>query len=231
MITNAALVSDTTSTAQSGGRPEDPSKPLVPVRRRRILETAALCVLMGLGVAIWGGYAKGWAWTGVTDKDTLWHWMQILMVPIAFACLPVVLRKHGAMRRSRKILMLAVLAAFVVFVIVGYTVPLAWTGFPGNSLWDWMSMLLLPIAITSVRFLRTERKISAYHLVAGALILIGFAVLVAFGYMAPWKWTGFTGNTLLDWLQLLLLPILFPTVVVPAAANWLTAEKHVGKVN
>ena len=34
--------------------------------------------------------------------------------------------------------------------------------------------------------------------------------------MAPG--TAFTGNTFVDWLQLLVLPILFPTVVVPAAA-------------
>ena len=227
MITNAAPTSAAASKPQLEGQPADSLKPAVRVHRRPVLETAALCLVLGLGVAIWGGYAKGWAWTGVTDKDTLWHWMQILMVPIAFACLPVVLRKHDALRRSRKILMLAVLAAFVVFVIVGYTVPLAWTGFPGNSLWDWMSMLLLPIAITSGRFLRAEHKFNLFHFVAGGLILIGFVVLVAFGYMAPWKWTGFTGNTLLDWLQLLFLPILFPTVVVPAAAKWLTAEKQV----
>ena len=62
----------------------------------------ARVLLPGRSFYIWGGYAKGWAWTGVTDKDTLWHWMQILMVPIAFACLPVVLRKHNVMRRSRK---------------------------------------------------------------------------------------------------------------------------------
>ncbi|MGH2876625.1 MAG: hypothetical protein ACRDNJ_10810 [Solirubrobacteraceae bacterium] len=36
------------------------------------------------------------------------------------------------------------------------------------------------------------------------------------GYAVPWAWTAFTGNTLWDWLHLLLLPLLLPTVVVPA---------------
>jgi hypothetical protein len=31
-----------------------------------------------------------------------------------------------------------------------------------------------------------------------------------------WKWTGFRGNTLWDWLHLLLLPLLLPMIVVPA---------------
>ncbi len=34
--------------------------------------------------------------------------------------------------------------------------------------------------------------------------------------VSPWAWTGFTGNTLWDWLHLLLLPLLLPVVVVPA---------------
>jgi len=35
------------------------------------------------------------------------------------------------------------------------------------------------------------------------------------GYLAHWRWTGFTGNTAWDWLHLLLLPLLVPAVIVP----------------
>jgi hypothetical protein len=152
--------------------------------------------------------------------------MQLLMVPIAFAALPAVLKEHRAMRFERKLLMVGVVAAFVIFVIASYVVPLDWTGFTGNTLWDWLSLLLLPIAITSVRFLRAERTLTWAHYASAAVLLAGFGVLVFFGYVAPWDWTGFTGNTFLDWVQLLILPILFPTVVVPAAAAWLTAKRE-----
>jgi len=190
------------------------------------MRTAIVLVIVAFGVILWGGYTQGWEWTGVSDKDTLWHWMQILMVPIAFAALPGVLRDHQALRSSRKIMMVSVVVLFVGFVIVSYVVPWDWTGFTGNTLWDWLSLLLLPIAIISVRFLRAERTLTWAHYVSAAVLVAGFAVLVFLGYVAPWDWTGFTGNTFLDWVQLLILPILFPTVVVPAAAAWLTAKQE-----
>ena len=42
-----------------------------------------------------------------------------------------------------------------------------------------------------------------------------FDVSVLAGYLARWRWTGFTGNTAWDWLHLLLLPLLVPAVIVP----------------
>jgi hypothetical protein len=43
-----------------------------------------------------------------------------------------------------------------------------------------------------------------------------FIGIVIGGYLGNWSWTGFRGNTLWDWLHLLLLPLLLPTVIVPA---------------
>jgi Na+/H+-dicarboxylate symporter len=189
------------------------------------MRSAVVILIAAFGVILWGGYTLGWEWTGVSDKDTLWHWMQILMVPIAFAALPGVLRDHQAMHIGRKFMIFGLVVLFVGFVIVSYVVPWNWTGFTGNTLWDWLSLLLLPIAITSVRFLRSERTLTWAHYASAAVLLAGFGVLVVFGYVAPWDWTGFTGNTFLDWVQLLILPILFPTVV-PAAAAWLTAKRE-----
>jgi len=66
----------------------------------------------------------------------------------------------------------------------------------------------------------------------GAALLAVLGLLIVCGYLVPWSWTGFTGNTFVDWVQLLILPVLFPTVVVPATAAWLTATasrpKHRG---
>ena len=36
------------------------------------------------------------------------------------------------------------------------------------------------------------------------------------GYADGWSWTGYAGNTLWDWLQLLLAPIAINIFVVPA---------------
>lgn len=214
-----------TVTAQGPTAPVGPAGAARPTSARSRLWTAALTlvVLAAFGVVLWGGYTQGWAWTGITAQDTLWHWMQLLLVPIAFAALPTLLRQHRAMRTERKLLMLCLSVGFVAFVVVGYAVPLTWTGFTGNTLWDWLSLLLLPIAITSVRFLRAERTITSVHYCIGALLLTAFGLLIACGYLVPWAWTGFTGNTFVDWVQLLILPVLFPTLVVPAAATWLTA--------
>jgi hypothetical protein len=39
--------------------------------------------------------------------------------------------------------------------------------------------------------------------------------------LVPWDWTGFTGNTLWDWMHLLLVPILFPLILMPTALNYI----------
>jgi hypothetical protein len=39
-----------------------------------------------------------------------------------------------------------------------------------------------------------------------------------------WTWTGYQGNTLWDWLQLLLLPLVFPTILLPALLKWISGN-------
>jgi hypothetical protein len=51
-----------------------------------------------------------------------------------------------------------------------------------------------------------------HHTVITAIVLAAFVAVVLGGYLGGWSWTEFTGNTLWDWLHLLLLP----TVIVPA---------------
>jgi ABC-type glycerol-3-phosphate transport system permease component len=43
-------------------------------------------------------------------------------------------------------LVVAVLV-LVVLVIGGYTLNWTWTGFKGNTLWDWLELLVLPAAL------------------------------------------------------------------------------------
>ena len=56
-----------------------------------------------------------------------------------------------------------------------------------------------------------------------------FIAVVLGGYVGKWGWTGFRGNTLWNWLQLLLLPLLLPTVVVPALMPIATSNAGSGR--
>jgi hypothetical protein len=53
----------------------------------------------------------------------------------------------------------------------------------------------------------------------GAVLIIAFVVLVTAGYGFRWRWTGFPGNTLWDWMHLLLVPF-----VLPVALAWLSTR-------
>jgi hypothetical protein len=117
-----------------------------------------------------------------------------------------------------------VLSVFALVVLIGYTVPWGWTGFEGNRLWDWLELLALPVAVALTPVYNELR--ASWTRRHTLLLLAGLTVFVAIvlgGYLGKWSWTGFRGNTLWDWLHLLLLPLLLPTVVVPALMPRATA--------
>jgi hypothetical protein len=187
----------------------------------------ALVVGLALaGVFVWGGYLAGWRWTGLSRKVTLWDWLEGLALPVTVALVPLFLRHRQRLRSPHKLTAATVLVAFTGLVLAGYLVPWAWTGFTDNTLWDWLSLVLLPVMIAvstlwedPVGWVRAHRlPVTAAALAAGAVVLAG--------YLVPWAWTGFTGNTAWDWLKLLLLPVLVPTLVQPrlmdAATEWVT---------
>jgi hypothetical protein len=80
------------------------------------------------------------------------------------------------------------LAAFAVLVILGYTVPWGWTGFRGNTVWDWLKLVVLPLTVVLVpRIAEMRRHWSTRH-TARALIAAGlFVALVAGGYLGHWQ--------------------------------------------
>jgi hypothetical protein len=178
--------------------------------------TAALVVAV-FAVVLWGGYSHHWSWTGINGATaTLWDWLHLLLLPLAVAVLPIWLSRKTRVPRRYKLRFGAGLAVFALVVLAGYTIPWAWTGFTGNRLWDWLNLLALPLAVALMPIYAELRAAWSTRHSAGATVgLAVFAVLVLGGYLGHWRWTGFTGNTLWDWLHLLLLPLLLPTVVVP----------------
>lgn len=143
------------------------------------------------------------------------------------AVLPIWLSRDRRLERRIKRGAIAGAAVLAVIAVAGYLIPWAWTGFVGNSLWDWLNLVALPLAVAIAPEAEDLRKDwtprhTTIALMGGAV----FGAVVLAGYLIPWAWTGFTGNTLWAWLHLLLLPLLIPTLVVPALKS-LSMERMV----
>lgn len=195
---------------------EDPG----PSARRSQRKVGVLLIAAAVAVVVWGGYGRGWTWTGLTANATLWAWLKLLALPLALATLPLWLRSHGRMARTRRAPLVAVTVAFAVFVFLAYHLEWAWTGFAGNTLWDWFEVLLLPVVVVTVKFWTAERTIQPWHRWLLTGVVAGFVVFVVFAYRLPIEWSGFSDNTLFDWVRLLLIPLLMPLLIVPTTTKW-----------
>lgn len=186
--------------------------------RKRPGRAGLIAALVAFIVVLWGGYGHHWRWTGISGRTaTLWDWLHLLLLPVACGVLPVLLTSQGRLRRRHTLLIAIATVALAFVVVAGYVVPWGWTGFVGNRLWDWLELLALPVAVAAIPVMpelrmRWEFRRSMVAIV-GIVVFIG---IVIGGYLGHWSWTGFRGNTLWDWLHLLLLPLLLPTLVVPA---------------
>jgi hypothetical protein len=156
---------------------------------------------------------------------TLWDWLEGLALPITVGLVPLMLRHRAHLGPPHRAAGAGVLLAFTGLALAGYLVPWAWTGFTGNTLWDWLSLALLPLVIATTTLWRLPPRWTARHTLLTSVCATCFLALVIAGYLVPWAWTGFTGNTAWDWIKLLLLPLLLPTIVLPrllaVAEEWM----------
>src|SRR5436309_15446694 len=108
------------------------------MNRRRV---AGVVVIVTAAVVVWGGYGRGWSWTGLTSNATLWAWLKLLALPLSMASLPLWLRSHRQIAATRwtPAVLGAVLLGLVI--LLGNTLHWGWTGFAGNTLWDWLEVL------------------------------------------------------------------------------------------
>jgi hypothetical protein len=191
-------------------------------RVRRYAETVLLVAAL---VVLWGGYVQGWEWTGFRANEQLWDWLHLLLLPVVIGTIPLWIEHSDYISRARRVTYIVGIAAFTGLVVAGYLIPLNWTGFSGNTLWDWLELILLPIAVTTARFLPSAlRSLRPYHQGVIALIVVGWIVTIIGGYALSWYWTGYQGNTLWDWLGLLLLPLLVPVILLPTALKWTSSN-------
>ncbi len=217
-------------------RAAEAAEPATAMRRlmenSKIRKDAAYALAVAALVALWGGYARGWQWTGLQGNGQLWDWLHLLLLPVVIGTIPLWIRNRDYISRIRRVTYAVVIVAWTGFVIAGYLVPLTWTGFGGQTLWDWFELLLLPAALTATMALtsmrgslpKVLRSLLPYQKGIMAALAAGWIVTVIGGYALRWTWTGYAGNTLWDWLQLLLLPLLFPTILLPALLKWVSGN-------
>jgi len=189
--------------------------------RKYLLSGAAVGIL----IVLWGGYIQGWQWTGFASNQQLWDWLRLLLLPVVAGTIPLWIHHPESLSPARRLIQLIAAAGFLVLVIAGYLVPLGWTGFRGNTLWDWLGLVLLPAAIACARFLPSlGRSLRPSRKAGIAVIGSAWVITIIGGYAWRWTWTGYQGNTLWDWLGLLLLPLLVPTVLLPTVLQRISAN-------
>ena len=190
---------------------------------------AYLLAVAGL-VVLWGGYVQGWKWTGFRGNGQVWDWLTLLLLPVVLGAIPLWMTNRQYIGKARTVIYGLFILSCTVFVIAGYLVPISWTGFAGHTLWDWIVLLALPTTLAFTAALATRpapspgRLLHPHEKVITAALAGGFAITVVGAYALGWTWTGYAGNTLWDWLSMLLVPALLPTVLLPALLKWISGN-------
>jgi hypothetical protein len=148
--------------------------------------------------------------------------MHLLLLPVVLATFPLWLAFSRYISPARRRTLGAAVLVFAVFVFVGYVNPLTWTGFRGQTLSGWLTLIILPLSIITVRLWpQSGRDLYRSHVAGAALICVLVTTIIG-GYWAGWSWTGYQGNTVWDWLTLILAPAAVTTIAAPALARRLT---------
>jgi hypothetical protein len=190
---------------------------------------AAYVAAAALVAALWGGYIRGWQWTGFRVNGQLWDWLALLLLPVVLGTIPLWIQDKEYIGKGRRVLYAVAITAWTGLVIAGYLIPLNWTGFRGQTLWGWLNLLVLPaavttvMALTSMRARRPEARLRPYHKAIIAALTVGWIVTVMGGYALRWRWTGYPGHTLWDWLGML-LPLVFPAILLPPLLKWVSGN-------
>lgn len=141
-------------------------------------------------------------------------------------------------------LILIGIGVFVGFSVAAYAFDWEWTGFPGNTVWDWMNLLLVPVALHAATFWYSfERKRplvtqQRWYWAIGIGLIVALIAVIMTAYHFEWMWTGFLGEPtspstdpkkLWDWLNVLLLPIAVAIATIQIAQRRFAAARAAAK--
>jgi hypothetical protein len=190
---------------------------------------AAYVAAAALVAVLWGGYIRGWQWTGFRVNGQLWDWLTLLLLPVVLGTIPLWIQDKEYIGKGRRVIYAVAITAWTGLVIAGYLIPLNWTGFRDQTLWGWLNLLVVPaavttvMALTSMRARRPETCLRPHHKAIIAALTAGWIVTVMGGYALQWRWTGYPGRTLWDWLGML-LPLVFPAILLPPLLKWVSGN-------
>jgi FHA domain len=197
----------------------------------------AYAVAAALLVVLWGGYIRKWQWTGLQDPKQLWDWLTLLLLPFVLGTIPVWIQHRKFIGKGRRDIYAVLVVAWTGFVIAGYLIPIGWTGFSGVKLWGWLGLLADPAAVATAVTLFDmaarggKIRLGPYQKAILAALLAGWTITIIGGYALHWTWTGYitktasgyTDEDLWDWLRLL-LPLMFPIILLPPLVKWVTGN-------
>ena len=192
-------------------------------------KAAAWVAAAALAATLWGGYARGWHWTGFQGNNQLWNWLTLLLLPVALGTIPLWIQDKNYIGKGRRVIYATAITAWTGLVIAGYLIPLNWTGFRGQTLWAWLNLLVLPAAVTitmalaGMRARRPQARLRPHHKAIIAALAAGWIVTLIGGYTLQWQWTGYAGNTLWGWLGIF-VPLVFPTLLLPPLLTWVSGN-------
>lgn len=170
--------------------------------RRTILLMAAFVLITALG-----GYGLNLIWTGYPG-NTLWDWLHLLLIPVSLTAATLFFSGERVWRREWTLALLGVALFLAISAFGGYLFNWTWTGFRGNTLWNWFELFFSPVGLATLSiFFGVKRVWQREWLMALGASTVLLLLVIAGGYLLHWPWTGFQGNTLWDWLKLLLLPV------------------------
>lgn len=183
-------------------------------------------------VVLWGGYIRGWQWTGFRENGQVWDWLSLLLLPVVLGTIPLWIRYKKYIGRRRRVIYAVVVVGWAGFMIAGYLIPLTWTGFRDQKLSNWLGLVVLPAAVATAMTLfdvsarGVKIRLRPYQTALIAALAAGWVVTIIGGYALHWAWTGYgipPLNTLWDWLALL-LPLVFPIILLPPLVKWVSGN-------
>jgi hypothetical protein len=187
--------------------------------RRRSLErlspggvlAAVLAVGLAGMIAMLAMHGRQWRWTGFEGNTSLWSWLQTFAQPFAIVYLTMRLISSARSWRMWRITGAVSGVLLSATIVASYSWHWRWTGFGGKQLWDWLHLMLFPVVVVLLpEWVRKGEPFGRREAGIAAVVLSGFAVLLIGGYQWAWTWTGFTGNSFHDWLDLMIAPFLLP---------------------
>ncbi len=115
--------------------------------KRVLVASVVILVILEIGT-----YAFNWTWTGFKNNDTVWDYLQLLLLPITLAIVPIWFMAEEAQQRvwlsQLKWVLLISVALLVVLFVGTYQFNWIWTGFRDHGrVWDWLSLLLVPLIV------------------------------------------------------------------------------------